>query len=294
MSTSPERPHAIPIVLISGLSGAGKTLSLKALEDLGYFSIDNLPCSLLDPLVMLLEKNTEISKAALVMDGRDPVFFTKAEGIITSLRNRGHDVALLFLEADAEAIFRRFAETRRPHPMARNSTVAQGYEKEKNLMAMVRQLATHVVDTSNFNVHQLKAEVVSTVEPRNRADLSLVISSFGFKYGAPLDASIVFDVRYLPNPYFVQELRDCTGLDPEVANYVFSAPEAKAVLGKILDFLVTIAPLCFREGRSTLAVSIGCTGGQHRSVAFAETTSQTLREQGYTVTTVHRDLSKAS
>jgi len=294
MDTQKTDTRALRIVLISGLSGAGKTLALKALEDREYFSIDNLPSSLLDPLVLLLEQNAEINKVALVMDARDPEFHREAEAILESLKERGHSVSLLFLEASTDAIIRRFAETRRPHPMGRGSSVEKGVAREKKLIAPLRDLASHILDTSTFNVHQLKAGVLSTVDTEPAGAIRLIVASFGFKYGVPLESAFTFDVRYLPNPFFVDALRKRTGLDKAVSSFVLADKNARLVADKMLDMIRTVLPLCEKEGRSTLMVAIGCTGGQHRSVAIAEAVADTLRADGIRLSVMHRDIARTA
>ena len=282
------------IVLISGLSGAGKTMALKTLEDLEYFAIDNLPSSLLDPLILLLEQQQEISRVALVMDGRDSTFITAAESIMESLQDRGHRVALLFLEATRDVLIRRFSETRRPHPLARRGSVEDGVDREKELLAPLRILATRTLDTSSFNVHQLRNVLVSTVEKDPGGSLNVLITSFGFKYGLPLEAAFVVDVRFLPNPFFIEALRPLTGMDQEVSDYVLRHDDARLMVDKFADLARTVIPLCEREGRSTLMLAVGCTGGQHRSVALAEETARILRKDGFRLAVVHRDKERSA
>jgi UPF0042 nucleotide-binding protein len=292
METSLSSNQKLRIVLITGLSGAGKTLALKTLEDLEYFAIDNLPCSLLDPLTLLLEKQQEITRVALVMDGRDRSFLQQAPTILESLRQREHQVTLLFLEASREALIRRFAETRRPHPLARNEPVESGVAREEKALRPLRRLASHVLDTTVFNVHELRRRVISLAEESPGQPLPLFVTSFGFKYGPPLEAAFIFDVRYLPNPFFVEKLRALAGTDAEVADYVFANEEARTMRDKIADMVRTVLPLCRREGRSQLMVAIGCTGGRHRSVALAEAVAEALRGEGLELTVMHRDLAR--
>lgn len=280
------------IVLISGLSGAGKTLALKTLEDQEYFAIDNLPASLIDPLALLLEQQQQITKVALVMDGRDPTFLTMAAQIVEGLEQRGHTVDFLFLDASKEILIRRFAESRRPHPLARNGPVNSGIEREATLLEPLRKVATMVLDTSATNVHELRQLIVNAVEPRADASPHLFVASFGYKYGVPLEAAFVFDLRFLPNPFFVESLRPLTGQDASVAGYIFASPEAVTVRSQILEMIRTVLPLCMREGRSSLMVAVGCTGGQHRSVAMAESIAETLLQEGIELEVLHRDMGR--
>ncbi len=285
-------PQNLRIVLISGLSGAGKTLALKTLEDHEYFAIDNLPASLIDPLALLLERQQEITKVALVMDSRDPAFLAEAPAIVQGLRARAHDVTFLFLDASREILIRRFAESRRPHPLARSGPVAKGIDREEKLLKPLRQVATEVLDTSATNVHELRRLIIDSVEPRTDAALHLYVASFGYKYGVPLEAAFIFDVRYLPNPFFVEALRRLTGQDAKVADYVFANPEALKVRDQVLEIVRTVLPLCQREGRNSLMVAIGCTGGQHRSVAMAEAIAATLKREGLDLEIMHRDVGR--
>lgn len=290
MEAARNEGRSLRIVLITGMSGAGKTVALKTLEDLEYFCIDNLPSTLLDPLVHLLEQNPEISKVALGMDGRDRRFPVEAEGILQTLSERGHTVVLLFLDASEEVLIRRFAETRRPHPFARRSSIEVGVAREKEALRPLRALATHLLDTSSYNVHELRAAVIATLEKDPTVPLNVMLISFGFKNGIPLEAAFVFDVRYLPNPYFVPGLRDKVGTDPEVSKYVLSSPDARRVIQGIVQVIKTVLPLCRKEGRSSLMVAVGCTGGQHRSVAIVEEVGAILKADGEQLSIAHRDL----
>ncbi len=292
MDSLPTGPQKLRIVLISGLSGAGKTLSLKTLEDHEYFAIDNLPASLIDPLALLLEQQQEITKVALVMDGRDPGFLAEAPAIVKGLQAREHSVAFLFLDASREILIRRFAESRRPHPLARSGPVAEGIEREQQLLAPLRKVATKVLDTSATNVHELRRMIIDAAEPQADAPLHVFIASFGYKYGVPLEAAFVFDIRYLPNPFFVEALRPLNGQDKNVADYVFANPEAITIRNQVLELVRTALPLCRREGRSSLMVAVGCTGGQHRSVAMAEAIAATLKSEGVELEILHRDIAR--
>ncbi len=286
----PAQDDKLNLVLITGLSGAGKTLALKTMEDLDYFCIDNLPVSLLDPLVVLLKANENIRRAALVMDVRDPQFIEEAQHIPERLNAYGHDVTLLFLEADKETLIRRFSETRRPHPLARKGSIEQGVDQEIELLKPLRAVSSRILDTSELNVHQLKSQVGALVTQHTSARMNVLIQSFGFKYGIPLESAFVFDVRFLPNPYFEEHLRDRSGKDPEVANYVFAHEDSKTILDRIIQLVETAVPMCRTEGRSNLLIGIGCTGGQHRSVAIAEKLGEALAERNISNTVIHKEL----
>ncbi len=288
MSEASVRP--LRIVLVTGLSGAGKTYALKTLEDLGYFAIDNLPSSLIEPLIMLLESNAEVSRAALAMDARDPTFIRSGTELVAKLRERGHHVTLLFLDAKTEVLVRRFAETRRPHPLDRSVPVEQAVEREVNLLAPLRGMANVVLDTSAYTIHNLRQRLHELLSQEAGPRLTAIIQSFGFKNGIPLDASYVFDVRFLRNPFFNEGLRNKTGLDPEVADFVFEDDNARPLVGSIVSLAAQVLPLCQKEGRSTVALAIGCTGGHHRSVVLAEAVALALADLPYDVRTVHRDI----
>lgn len=293
MGTEQDKPQHLEFVLITGMSGAGKTLALKTLEDIGYFCVDNLPVSLLDPLVILLGQNENFSRAALVMDARDSQFAEEAQGLPARLQKMGHRVDVLFLDADRPTLIRRFVETRRPHPMSRKGSVEEGVEAEERLLLPLKGLATHILNTSAFNVHELRAAIIAAVTREKPEQMSLLLTSFGFKYGIPLEAAFVFDVRYLPNPFFVDTLRDHPGTDPDVAAHVFSAPVSHKILHRIVDLVETVAPLALKDGRRSLMVAIGCTGGRHRSVALVEAVQRSLLQKGVSTIVDHRDLDRA-
>lgn len=291
MAESSVGGRTLHIVLLTGMSGAGKTFALKTLEDMGFFSIDNLPSTLLDPLLMLLENNPEISKAALAMDIRDPTFVQESAHVLQHLRDRGHTVTVVFLDASFDVLVRRFAETRRPHPIARNIPIQDAVEREAEMLAPLRPLASVVVDTTHFTIHKLRQTLQSILGSAQGPRFSVVVESFGFKNGAPLDAAYVFDVRFLKNPYFVDTLREKPGTDQEVAEFVMSDPASTRLLDLMFKLLQGALPLIQREGRPVVTVAVGCTGGQHRSVVLAEALKEKLASQGFDASVVHRDLS---
>lgn len=259
------------IVVITGMSGSGKSTAIRALEDAGFFCIDNLPALLVPKLTELIgrEGSPNISKLALVMDAREGEFLSEAPSVLEEVKRGGHAVELLFLDASDDALMRRFSETRRRHPLAPDGSVAEGIELERRALKDLRSMADQVIDSSVLNVHDLKRLLQArfSTEPQNAPSLSIV--SFGFRYGVPPQADMVFDVRFLPNPYFIPELKAQTGRDPKVAAYVLERPESQAFLEKVSDLCGFLFPRYQREGKAYLTVAIGCTGGKHRSVAIA-------------------------
>ncbi|HSO31472.1 MAG TPA: RNase adapter RapZ [Labilithrix sp.] len=266
------------VVVVTGLSGAGRTTALHALEDLGFFCIDNLPTALAPDAVALCE-NGGITRVALGMDVRVRVFLGQVGRVLSTLEDGGRrDLHVLFLDASDETILRRFSETRRPHALAMSGTlggaagVLEGVALERERLAPLRARATHVVDTTILSVHELRRAIVSAFGPASGAveRMTVRVVSFGFKYGAPVDADLVFDVRFLKNPYFVPELKRVPGTDPRVRDYVMGLPETGELLEKILGLLEYVVPKYEREGKSYLTIAFGCTGGMHRSVVLAE------------------------
>lgn len=292
-SRNDEQPMLV--VIITGLSGSGKTTALHALEDLGFFSIDNLPVILLPRLLELGVHTTEdISSLAIVVDAREGGFLRDMPQVIETAKQEGHVVHVLFLDAEDDILQMRYRETRRRHPFAETGSVEEGIKMERELVSDLRQISDLVIDTGRMNVHELKAIIqdrYSISGPELSPSLQLL--SFGFKYGLPPQADLVFDCRFLPNPYFVPNLREKTGLEDEVAEYVLS-DEALDFAGRVEDLLVWLYPLYTRERKSHLSVAVGCTGGRHRSVAITGYLSQRLREmiEGVPVNLRHRDISR--
>lgn len=282
------------IVVITGMSGSGKSTAVRALEDEGFYCIDNLPVRLFRQFVDLIEKSGETFKGVvLVTDirGRD-----LSTGIVESfreLRSVGHELEVLFFDASDEVLIRRFAETRRRHPADEHCTVPEGIRIERERLAALRQNATLVIDTSEFNVHQLKEQVIRVIKgEQGSSHFTVEVISFGFRYGVPLDANLVMDVRFLPNPHFVPELRPYSGLEPQVSDFVLEQPEAKAFLDQFLSLLQFLIPAYRREGKSYLTVAIGCTGGRHRSVAITQAVALRFETLGLKVRISHRDIEK--
>jgi UPF0042 nucleotide-binding protein len=280
------------LVILTGLSGSGKLSALKAFEDLGYYSVDNLPLELVPRFADLVRQSAEIERAALVVDVREGMRLDEFPSILKDVR-KVLPTRVVFLEASEEALIRRFSETRRPHPMGRSDTVVKSIRAERKRLEPIRNVADIVLDTTKFNVHELRARINSQFE-REESDQGLMISSnsFGFKNGVPTEADLVFDVRFLPNPHFVPEFRKLTGQDAKVAKYVRQFPQTKEFLDKATDMLKFLLPHYIKEGKSYLTVAFGCTGGQHRSVFIAEEMKKRLVEEGYRVKTSHRDMPK--
>ncbi|WP_426755076.1 RNase adapter RapZ [Myxococcus sp. Y35] len=279
------------IVIITGMSGSGKSTAIRALEDSGFFCIDNLP-------VLLLPKLTELAggghfeRMALVVDVREGVFLKDAPRILAEVRRAGHQVEVLFLDSSDDSLIRRFSETRRRHPLAPNGTVAEGIKAERQALRDLRELADQVIDSSTLNVHDLKRMVQARFSPEPAAGPSLSIMSFGYRYGVPPQADLVLDVRFLPNPYFVPELKGLTGKVPKVAAYVLDREETQQFLDKVVDLCRFLFPRYQKEGKAYLTVALGCTGGKHRSVAIAAELTRRLEDEDTRVQLWDRDIEK--
>lgn len=278
------------LVILTGMSGSGKLSALKAFEDLGYYSVDNLPLELIPRFADLVRQSVEIERAALVVDVREGIRLDRFPSILKKVR-KVLPTRVVFLEASEDALVRRFSETRRPHPMGRSQTVVQGIRGERKRLDPIRNVADMVLDTTKFNVHELRAHINSQFE-RGAESKNLTISStsFGFKNGVPSEADLVFDVRFLPNPHFVPEFRKLTGRHPKVAKYIRQFPQTQEFLDKVTDLLKFLLPHYIEEGKSYLTVAFGCTGGQHRSVFIAEEIRKRLDADGHRVKTAHRDM----
>ena len=284
------KKRAKELVIVTGISGAGKASALKAFEDLGFHCVDNLPLELLPDFAGLVSKSKEVEKAAIVVDVREGATLDRLPQILkqvkTLLRTR-----VVFLDAQDTALVRRYSETRRPHPLGGSETVSRSVVEERQLLDPIRNVADTLIDTSNFNVHELRAHIQTRFGHEAKTNRLLVSClSFGFKNGVPLDADMVFDVRFLPNPHFVPEFRKKTGLDPKVAAYVRGFPQTAEFLDRVTKLMLYLLPHYVNEGKSYLTVAFGCTGGQHRSVMMAEEMSKRLRKAGYQVKALHRDM----
>ncbi|WP_125544436.1 RNase adapter RapZ [Levilactobacillus lindianensis] len=282
----------IHFVIITGMSGAGKTVAMQSFEDLGYFCVDNLPPTLLPKFWDLIHESGKISKVALVIDLRSRAFYDEIVRMLNDVAVHGSmNAQVLFLDASDEELVSRYKETRRSHPLARNGRVMEGIQRERTLLASIRQAAQLVIDTTNLSPRKLREEIFHNYETESAQVFHIEVMSFGFKYGLPIDADIVMDVRFLPNPYYVPELRPQTGLDQPVYDYVMSQPQTEEFYGQFLKLLTTIVPGYKKEGKANLTIAIGCTGGQHRSVALATRIGQALGNT-YPVHVTHRDINR--
>ncbi len=282
------------VVIITGLSGSGKATFLRALEDRGYFCVDNLPVGLLSKFYeLILKSEDEATKAALVIDVRERGTLSHFPETLAELKKgEGFHTQLWFLEASDAVLVRRFSETRRPHPLDPNLPVLEAVAQERQLLAPIRGLADHILDTSHFTIHELRQQAVSLFEEERNGRLLVSLVSFGFKYGVPIDSDLVFDVRFLPNPHFVPQLKPYTGSDAQVADYMNSHAATGTFLEHVNKFVDFLLPQYEKEGKSYLTISIGCTGGRHRSVFIANQVAKHLQSQSYRVKVSHRDVEK--
>ncbi|HEX8722673.1 MAG TPA: RNase adapter RapZ [Pyrinomonadaceae bacterium] len=285
------------VVIITGLSGSGMSSATNAFEDLGYFCVDNLPLMLLPTFARLVQpedhNRPHIERAALVIDIREGTFLREFPERLKGLRASGLRVFVLFLEASDEALVRRFSETRRPHPFEAGVGVLESIRRERAAMAGIRQLADQVIDTSEHTVHTLRRLLIERFGgERGGAQMRVQVYSFGYKHGSPHDVDLLFDVRHLPNPHFVPELRDLSGHDPRVVRYLRASDEVRETLRRFTELIDYLLPLYRREGKSYVTIGIGCTGGRHRSVMAANAVARHLRRAGYEAAAVHRDVAK--
>ncbi len=280
------------LVILTGLSGSGKSTVLKTFEDLGFYCVDNLPVDLIPTFSELhMHGSGEIEHAALLVDAREGEQLERLPALYRKLR-REHPAKLVFIEASDEALLRRFSETRRPHPLGHDRPVREGLRRERELMAPIRRLADVVIDTTRFNVHELRQFITEQFKNPDRRPLLVSLVSFGYRFGIPVDADLVFDVRFLPNPHFVQQLRRYSGKHRRVARYIRSFAQTGEFLRRIQGLLAYLIPYYIREGKSYLTIAFGCTGGRHRSVMLAEAVRQALGRRGYSAKVVHRDIQK--
>ena len=291
MHTGKTRPH-VQTVVVTGLSGSGKSTALKAFEDMGYFCVDNMPVSLLPDFLHLKERSARGPiKIAVVMDVREPDFLKRHEHVFNEIKKADFHLEVLFLDARDEVLVQRFNQTRRRHPLALKSPLIEGIKRERELLGGLREHASRLIDTSNLNVHQLRKEIMVLYSPRRCLHEMVVhLVSFGFKYGVPAEANLVFDVRFLPNPYFVGELRPHSGLDEMIQTFVLDTPLARTFVQDVAKMMESLIPAYKKEGKSYLVMAVGCTGGRHRSVAVVEHLKKIFTTMGEEVIVTHRDL----
>ena len=286
-----EGPH---IVVVTGLSGAGRSTALRVLEDAGFFCVDNLPPSLAPALIDLVDSERKLKRVGFGIDVRTGAFLSGAEETLLELERSGHHVQVIFLDCADDVLVRRFSETRRPHALSRTGDLHGAILRERERLAGLRARADIVVDTTEFSVHDLRHHLIDYIgRDPERPSMVVRLLSFGFKYGVPVDADLVFDLRFLPNPHFVDALRPKTGMDPEVSAYVLEAPETRELLRHLRPLLDYALPQYAREGKAYLTVALGCTGGRHRSVAMAEELGRQLGDR-HEVAVSHRDAQRAS
>jgi RNase adapter protein RapZ len=280
------------LVILTGLSGSGKSTVLRAFEDMGFYCVDNMPVELI-PIFAELHAAGEgdFSRAALLVDAREGAQLQKLPGLLTHLR-KDHPISLVFLEAHDDALLRRYSETRRPHPLGKDYSVRESLLHERELMAPIRKLADAVIDSTQFNVHELRNFITRRFKSPDRHPMLVSVVSFGYKYGVPVDADLIFDVRFLPNPHFVPALRKFTGRDTKVRRFIRSFPQTGEFLRRLESLLAYLMPHYIEEGKSYLTIAFGCTGGKHRSVMLAEAIKKALEKRKYATKVFHRDIDK--
>jgi UPF0042 nucleotide-binding protein len=285
----------LQITIVSGLSGSGKSTAMRALEDMGFYCIDNMPATLIPTFIELCQVSTgELSRVAIAVDIRGKEFLEDFQKRVQDLRGKGHEVKIIFLESTNEVLIRRYSETRRSHPVEKERGIAlpEAVQEERGEMAFLREIADEVIDTSNLNVHELRGIVMERLSAAPARRMKATLLSFGYSYGLPPEADIVMDVRLLPNPFFVRELRELTGQDKKVGDYVLKQKETKEFLRRFGEMIEYLIPLYEKEGKSYLTIAIGCTGGKHRSVVIAEHLAATMGKQGKEITVRHRDIER--
>ena len=295
METTPPIAAARPpeLVIITGLSGSGKGTVLKSLEDLGYYSVDNLPIDLMEKFAELTQSSPQIRAAALVVDIREGEALERFPALYAKLR-RKIQTRLIFLEAEDATLVRRFSETRRPHPLGQSESVAHSVRKERRALRAIRGLADIIVDTTKFNVHDLRGFIQERLKgAANDPTIAIYVTSFGYRHGVPADSDLVLDVRFLPNPNYIKEYKQLTGRNTKVAKFIRSFPQTGEFIERVADLLRYLLPHYIEEGKSYLTISFGCTGGHHRSVMIAEDITKLLKKAGYAAKVAHRDIAKA-
>lgn len=283
----------LELVIITGMSGAGKTVAVQSFEDLGYFCIDNMPPTLLPTFWELVKESGKISRIALVIDLRSRDFFKEVDSLIATLDNTQLvTTRIIFLDSSDSVLVSRYKETRRNHPLAPDGRVSEGIAKERELLMDLRTRAQIIIDTSDISPRQLRERLIKDFATKDYQTFHVEVMSFGFKYGVPIDADIIWDVRFLPNPHYIPELRPQTGMDAPVYDYFMKQPETQAFYSKLIDVIEFCLPGYKKEGKSSVTIAIGCTGGKHRSVAIAERIANHLKTDNYAVNVSHRDYMK--
>ncbi len=280
------------IIIITGCSGSGKSTAIAALEDTGFYCVDNMPVALLPKFLELpLQSGSEIAGLVFVMDLREKGFLSKYKSIFKGLKKKGYDFTILFLEADEEVLLHRYSQTRRHHPLSQGKSLLDGIRTEKEQLQDLRKVADKIINTSRYNVHELKSAIKDIAQKSIKlAPMRINLLSFGFKYGIPLDANLIIDVRFLANPYFVPELKDLNGKEPKIKEFVINDDETRRFLKKYLDLLEYLIPLNEKEGKAYLTIAVGCTGGRHRSVVIAESIFEHISNPDKSVIVTHRDI----
>ncbi len=283
------------LLIVTGMSGAGKSQAANVLEDIGFYCVDNIPPAIIPSFVELSARSGDLlNKMAIVTDMRGGVLFSEIDDVLTKLKNNSIDYKILFLDASDDVLIRRYKENRRRHPLSdsESMSVSSAVAKEREMLKKIRFVSDYVVDTSHISIAQLKVQLSNIFCGSVSNVLKILCKSFGFKYGSDSEADLVVDVRCLPNPFYVEELKNKTGLDREVRDYVMSGADSKAFFAKLIDFIDCAVPLYAKEGKSQLVISIGCTGGKHRSVTFAELIGEHLINENYNCSVTHRDIHK--
>jgi UPF0042 nucleotide-binding protein len=284
----------LTIIIITGLAGSGKSTAMAALEDAGFYCVDNMPVALLPKFLQLpVESNTEIAGFALVMDLREKGFLSKYGKVFESLKRKGYNFEIFFLEAKEDVLVQRYSATRRQHPLSQGKSLLEGIRAERKQLENLRAVSDKIIDTSNYNVHELKSKISEIArKSKQLGAMRIQIVSFGFKYGIPLDADLIIDVRFLINPYFVAELKQLDGEDPKIRDFILSHDDTGVFLNKYMDLLDYLIPMYEKEGKAYLTVAIGCTGGRHRSVTIARTIFDHIRKTRNQAEITHRDINQ--
>lgn len=282
------------VVIVTGMSGSGKTTSLRALEDVGFFCVDNLPVVLLPKFLEIQSVEAkDVSKVALVMDLREKSFLDTYPDVFKQLNEKGHKIEILFLDAGDDALLHRFSETRRTHPLSRQGSIMEGISNEREKLSPLKQMADKIIDTTSLNVHQLKDSVQRFFVESNFRKMVIHVISFGYRYGVPMDADMVLDVRFLPNPHFVEALKSYNGHHAQVRDYVLGAEESRIFIDKLFGLMALLIPLYEKEGKVRFNIALGCTGGKHRSVVMSNELVNHFSKQDYLVSVSHRDINKS-